>query len=211
MIDLFFLFSYPGALLPPGVKLVLYDVRLVTLVTSQLKKIRNCDKTNLGQYGSADFRTVTIEDSTIRERERVGINRFDGGFSTKGVAVAEWKAVEVGRGGRVEGGAWWPSGRGRGGRVEGGGRGGQVEGGRGGQVEGGRGCRVEGGGALAEWKGGARWPSGRGARWPSGLERWLGLVTGQFPARFVPHCGKNVSLRNFGNSFCTLLVFRTRH
>ena len=149
-------------------------MRLVTLVTRQLKKIRNCDKTNLGQYGSADFRTVTIEDSTIRERERVGINRFDGVFSTKGVAVAEWKAVEVGHGGRVEGGAvaeWkgarWPSGRG-------GGRGGRVEGGRGGRVEGGA---VEGG-TVAEWKG-ARWPSGRGggvvAKWKGGRG---GLVEG---------------------------------
>ena len=32
------------------------------------------------------------------------------------------------------------------------------------------------------------------------LERWLGLANGQFPAGFEPHCGKNVSLRNFGNS-----------
>ena len=39
-----------------------------------------------------------------------------------------------------------------------------------------------------------------GARWPSGLERWLGLVTWQFPAGFEPHCGKNSSLRNFANS-----------
>ena len=39
-----------------------------------------------------------------------------------------------------------------------------------------------------------------GARWPSGLERWLGLATGQFPNGFESHCGKNFSLRNFGNS-----------
>ena len=46
----------------------------------------------------------------------------------------------------------------------------------------------------------------KGARWPSGLERWLGMATGHSRPSSNPtsvqtfRFGKNVSLRNFGNS-----------
>ena len=50
------------------------------------------------------------------------------------------------------------------------------------------------------------------ARWPSGSERWLGLVTGQFPAGFEPHCGKTFRFGTLAIPFTPIAsVFRMRH